>query len=293
MKRIFLLAMVFLVSSDQAWAQDGWYIGTDLGIMIAPGMNVNGTDNDWSTKCDLITNPTQAEIGDGCTSAPPPTSWANEVDGGRGILAALAVGYRRGHLRIEGEYFYQTTSYDDYSPTRIGDEETLTKADQELEIADGGVDDLLAHNFFGNLYYDFAPNSRITPYVGVGAGVARVSLDYFSRWKRNDDPDQITTFRDPVLKARIAGTTTIGMAKLSDTLLAYQAVAGVDYQVSERITMGFKVRWVNFGEFEDGAEWDQLRSHESTVGRDFRVRYVATTDDISFWGISFNTKYQF
>ena len=121
MKQIFLLAVVFFVSSDQVWAQDGWYIGTDLGITIAPGMNVNGTDNDWSTKCDLITNPTQAEIGDGCTSAPPPTSWSNEVDGSRGMLAALAVGYRRGHLRVEGEYFYRTTSYDDYSPTRIAE----------------------------------------------------------------------------------------------------------------------------------------------------------------------------
>ena len=49
-------------------------------------------------------------------------------------MAALAVGYRRGHLRIEGEYFYGTTSYDDYPPTRIGDEETLTKADQELDV---------------------------------------------------------------------------------------------------------------------------------------------------------------
>ena len=293
MKQKLLLVLVLFVFSGSAGAQDGWYMGTDLGVTIAPGMNVHGTDNDWSTKCDLITNPTQAEIGDDCTSAPPPTSWTNEVDGGPGILAALALGYRRGHLRIEGEYSYLTTSYDDYSLTRIGDEETLTKADQELAIADGGVGDLLAHLFLGNLYYDFAPNSRITPYVGVGTGVARTSLDYYSRWKRNDDPDQIKTFNDPVLRARIAGTTTIAMAKLSDTLLAYQAVAGVDYQVSEPITVGLKVRWVNFGEFEDGAEWNQLRSHDSTVGRGFRVRYAATTDDISSWGISFTMKYQF
>ena len=293
MRQKFLLVMVFLVFSGQAWAQDRWYVGMDLGVTMAPGINVNGTDNDWSTKCDLITNPTQAEVGDGCTSAPPPTAWVNEVDGGRGILTALALGYRRGHLRIEGEYFYRTTTYDDYSPTRIGDEESLTKADQELEIADGGIDDLLAHNFFANLYYDFAPNSRVMPYLGIGAGGARVSLDYFSRWKRNDDPDQIKTFEDPVLKARIAGTTTIGMAKLADTLTGYQAIAGVDYQVSEPFTVGFKVRWVNLGEFEDGAEWNQLRSHDSTVGRGFRVRYVATTDDISFWGGSFNMKYQF
>ena len=65
------------------------------------------------------------------------------------------------------------------------------------------------------------------------------------------------------LNRNVAGTTTIGRAKFSDTLFGYQVIAGVDYQVSEPVSIGLKFRWADFGEFEDGEEWDQLRSHES------------------------------
>ena len=96
------------------------------------------------------------------------------------------------------------------------------------------------------------------------------------------------------LNRRLAGTTTIGRAKLSDTLFGYQAVAGVDYPVSEPVTIGLKFRWANFSEFEGGKEWNQLRSHESTNMRSGDpVRYKVSTDDIQFWGVSFNMKYQF
>ncbi len=67
----------------------------------------------------------------------------------------------------------------------------------------------------------------------------------------------------------------------------------MDYRVSEPFTIGLKLRWTDFGEFEDGKEWDQLRSHESTNNRGDRVRYKVTTDDIQFWGVSLNMKYQF
>ena len=60
---------------------------------------------------------------------------------------------------------------------------------------------------------------------------------------------------------------TIGIGKLSDTLLGYQALVGLDYRVSDGFTVGVKARRVGFGQFEAGEEWDQLRSHESTIGR--------------------------
>ena len=67
-----------------------------------------------------------------------------------------------------------------------------------------------------------------------------------------------------MLNRIVAGTTTIARAKLSDTLFGYQVLAGVDYQVSEPVSIGLKFRWADFGEFEsDPREWDQLRSHES------------------------------
>ena len=123
--------------------------------------------------------------------------------------------------------------------------------------------------------------------------MTRVSLDYFSRWKRNDDPDAITTFVDPALRQKVAGITTLAMAKLSDTLFGYQGIAGLDYQINDKLSLGLKVRWASFREFEDEREWDQLRSHDSTVGRGFRVRYRATTNDIQFGGVSLNLKYRF
>ena len=49
-----------------------------------------------------------------------------------------------------------------------------------------------------------------------------------------------------------------------------------------------------FQEFEsEEMEWNQLRSHESTVGRGEPILYTVTTDDTQFWGANLSLKYQF
>ena len=98
---------------------------------------------------------------------------------------------------------------------------------------------------------------------------------------------------DRDLNAKLAGTTTTGSAKLSDRLFGYQVLGGGDYKVNDSISVGVKFRWVDFAEFMDGAEWEQLRSHDSTNDRGDRVIYTATTSDIKFWSISFNMKFHF
>ena len=42
MKKLLLVGMVIalVVSSDPVLAQDGWYMGMDLGAAVAPGMDV-------------------------------------------------------------------------------------------------------------------------------------------------------------------------------------------------------------------------------------------------------------
>lgn len=309
--KILLCVMTFVMFPVHAWAKDGWYMGMDLGFAMAPGIEVKGGDDDVGTTCDeffIRSGPGVSEKINRKDCNPAPTSFSNEVDGGTGILAGASLGYRRGNFRVEGEYFYRTTTYDGRSDTRIGDVVTGDKSERELEIADGGVDDVLSHNFFANLYYDFNSDSRFTPYVGVGVGVARVSMDFFSRWKRNGDPTKIKTFENTQthdfnisdgertsLHSILAGTTTIADKKLTDTLFGYQILAGVDYRVIDPVSIGLKFRWADFGEFEsDRHEWDQLRGHESARapgGR--RVLYKVTTDDIYFWGLSLNMKYAF
>ena len=299
----------FLVFPQRALAADGWYMGMDLGFAKAPGIEVAGTDNDVPTTCDgyFVTGVSECN--------PSPTAWSNDLDGGTGILAGAALGYRLGDFRVEGEYFYRTTTHDTRSNNSVGDADTQRKEEQEIEIAESGVDDVLSHNFFANLYYDFNTDSRFTPYVGVGVGVAQVSLDYFSRWKRNHDPRFISTFpaeksvayqnaspmqkqtmnADNPMNRQLAGRTTIADKKLTDTLFGYQILAGVDYRVSDPVSIGLMFRWADFGEFEsERHEWDELRGHESRRapgGR--RVLYQVTTDDIQFWGLSLNVKYAF
>lgn len=306
---LVLICMALLLFPGQALAKDGWYMGMDLGFAKAPGIEVAGTDDDVATTCDGFFVPGIAECN------PPPTAWSNALDGGTGILAGASLGYRRGNFRVEGEYFYRTTTHDTRSNNSVGDADTQRKEQQEIETAESGVDDVLSHNFFANLYYDFNTDSRFTPYVGVGVGAAQVSLDYFSRWKRNDDPRFISTFpaekssayqdaspeqkqmmnaANPINR-QLAGTTTIADRKLTDTLFGYQIVAGVDYRVSDPVSIGLKFRWADFGEFEsERHEWDQLRSHESARGPNrARVTYRVMTDDIQFWGLSLNMKYAF
>ena len=81
---------------------------------------------------------------------------------------------------------------------------------------------------------------------------------------------------------------------MTDTLLGFQALAGVDYQVSEPLTIGLKFRYAMFGEFEDDSEYTRLRGHASVAGNSLKpVSYYIRTDDIEFWGVSLNMKYQF
>ena len=301
-KILFVLVVMGLVfSSAPVLAKDGFYIGGDLGIAMAPGMDVTSSDNDTRTVCDGFINPNPAAD---CVRTP--SSWPNEFDGGTGILAGAALGYRMGSFRVEGEYFYRSATHDSMDPIDDvgGAAVNVEKARQELDLQDGGLDDVLSHNFFANLYYDYRSNSKFTPYVGFGIGFSQVSLDYFNRWRRNADPQYISTFDDVAgltqdekddLNRKVAGTTTIARAKLSDTLFGYQVIAGVDYQVTDPVSIGLKFRWADFGEFEsDPREWDQLRSHESALGPGGgRVRYKVMTDDIQFWGVSLNMKYQF
>ncbi len=241
-----LLVMGLVLSSGPVLAKDGFYIGGELGIAVAPGMDIEAWDTDVATQCDKFIN----NDGSGDYLVTPVKTcgqsnrddfaWLQQFDGGSGILAGAAIGYRMGSFRVEGEYLYRNTTYDELDEGEAIRGNFQQGKDKELRIVEGGVDDVLSHNFFANLYYDYRSDSKFTPYVGVGVGFSRVSLDFYNRWARHYEPDRIPTFDDAasgsdaekdMLNERLVGTTTIGRAKLSDTLFGYQVLAGVDYQV--------------------------------------------------------------
>ncbi len=294
LKKFLPLAIAWLTFCSPARSQDGPYLQLGLALTVAPPVNATGSDNDWSTECDRIINPDGLEITDECDAIPGPTEWKNAFGSGSGLGSGLALGYRWGSWRIEGEYFHRSTIYDQRADIAIVDDATLDKQEQEIERAVGGLDNALAHHLFANAYRDFAVGPALVAYAGAGAGVANTSLYYFTHWKRNDDPSHIKTFTDSDLNAKIAGSTTIGSARLSDRLASYQLLAGAAYQIGDRAALDFKLRWGTCGRFEsEKIEWDQLRSHDSTVGRGEPVLYSIATDDTHFWAAGFSLLYQF
>ena len=301
-------ALMLLVLPGRARAQDGWYMGMQLGAAAAPGMDVKtGGLDDWSSsdvssvRCDVTLNPDRVQVEPGvCSDTPQPWGPLEEAfDGGAGILAGMALGYRMRSFRVEGEYVYRSTTHDDtavphhpetnYDPTR----------DAAFDMVRDAVDDVASHSAFANLYYHFRSGSQVSPYFGVGVGFSVVSVEYRTLWHRTRTLENIRIFdpageRGEEMNRRLLGTNTIDRARLSDSLLGYQAVAGLDYRVGGRVTLGFRLRWVGFGDFDDESEYDHLRGHESVAGNPpVPVTYYVRTEDIGFLAVSLGMKSRF
>ena len=99
------------------------------------------------------------------------------------------------------------------------------------------------------------------------------------------------------IRRNLAATTTSKQAELHDRLTGYQVLGGVDYAMSDAVSLGIKGRWVRFGRFAaEDIEWERLRSHASELRLDGSepVRFRIRTDGaLSFVGVSLAMRYTF
>lgn len=303
---------IALLTPGLVQAGTGFYLSSDLGVNFAPVLKTVGGDNDRASRYDEYFNPNYAttegydphrpDIGD---------SWKNRFDSSKGILAGAAVGYRLrerypkyllGGFRLEAEYFFRSSEYDQtVQDTSVG-EQTTEKATGETELGLERIGAIDSHNVFVNLYFDYINSGRFTPYLGIGIGTGSTDVDYGALYKRFSDPKFINTgngylFGEALAeyKSRLAGTATIEQAELSDTLHGYQALLGVDYALTDTLSLGLKGRWVAWGSFSDGGSYDQLRSHPSNLRLNGSepVTYRIRTDDMKIFAVSLNLKYGF
>ena len=329
MKRIFVLLIVGIVACPlvpiPVQAGSGWYLSSELGVNVASGLDTTGSSNDRASVCDEYINPlyreveTSAEVDPGgkpystynCTgpNRGSGSGWRNEFDGATGILAGAAVGYGftgqnpnsllRG-FRVEVEYFYRQSNYDQTSEILTQSGESRDKIRDEIVRTTDRIGSLSSHNLFGNLFYDFVNTSRFTPYIGIGGGVGFTEMEYGGLWARNPDPDRIRTgvgLPNAVeIRRNLAGTVSVAQTRLRDTLYGFQILFGVDYAITEATSLGLKGRWVRFSTFrDDRVDWGLLRSHPPNLRKDGSepVWSRFKTDDVEFFGVSVNLKYHF
>lgn len=309
---LMLVLTIFVMVPNRTQAHsEGFYISGDIGGNFASGLGTTGFSNDRASVCDEFINPNYATVPN-CTDSNRGggAGWDNTFDGATGILAGGAIGYSfvghiqnknspLGGLRVELEYFYRQSNYDETSdvPAAFGD--TGDKLAGEIVRAVDRIGSVTSHNLFGNLFYDFRSTSRFTPYIGIGGGLGFTDMEYGSVWARNPDPDKITTgeglSNQEAVRRNLAGTVSVAQKTLSDTLYGLQLLFGVDYALTETTSLGLKGRWVKFNSFTDRFVWDPLRSHEPNVRLDGSepVHGWLDTSDLEFFGVSLNMKYRF
>jgi opacity protein-like surface antigen len=210
--------------------------------------------------------------------------WENEFEGATGILAGAAAGYSFagqapnqpwGGLRVELEYLYRQSNYDQTADIFGGAGTQQDKLADEIVQATDRIGSMTSHNLFGNLFYDFSNTSRFTPYIGIGGGVGFTDMEYGSVWARNSDASRISTGdglpNADMINQNLASTASFEDTTLSDTLWGFQFLFGVDYAMTEAMSLGLKGRYVMFNSFDSGQGslvWDPLRGHQPNLRLD-------------------------
>ena len=313
---LMLVLAAFVMAPGWAQAGSGFYVSSDLGANFASSVEFSGDSNDVASHCDGLTNPGLGGCNpnDFAYTGKFAQDWWADFDRGRGILAGAAVGYSfadqnpnspLGGFRIELEYFYRESEYDQTSKITRASATTKQKIDRG-EFQSGPFERLgsiTSHNLFGNLYYDFANTGRFTPYIGVGGGFGVTDADWSSNWTRTTNQDDLRKgliaddradlAANAVYVDNLAGSSSIAHTTFSDTLWGLQVLFGVDYALTDAVSLGLKGRYVKFGDFTGDLVWDPLRSHAPRVGPNQPVSGNMKTDDIEFFGISLNMKYHF
>ena len=312
---LLMFVIVAWMVANPAQAGSGFYVSGEVGANFASGLDTTGTSNDRASWCDEYINPRYQEY-ERCTGPDRSVGgrWENEFDGATGILAGAAAGYSfagqnqnspLGGLRVELEYFYRQSNYNQTADIPLGVGTQGQKLRDEIVQAIDRIGSMTSHNLFGNVFYDFVNTSRFTPYIGIGGGVGFTDMEYGSVWARNEDSMnadgsyKISTGADlpnyDEIRRNLAKTVSVGQATLSDVLLGFQILFGVDYAITEATSLGLKGRWVRFGSFSDDFIWDPLRSHPPNLRRDGSepVSGRLKTDNVEFFGLSVNLKYHF
>ena len=282
----------------------GFYVGVGHGLGNAGTVESSLFYVSHPTKCDVLlySDPGMAPIGVAECSDDNPRTRVNGFDPGTGFSSGLSAGYDLGRLRFEVEHLSRYQS-DDASPLRSagGGNEVLASKSGEWNPEDPPserISDFRAHQLFVNAYHDFENDSPWTPYAGIGVGWARASLRYGFRFVRKtleqgyQDVDAPLTPADR--PAAAAGTLSLPDAGITENVFGFQSLAGVDYALGGKTSIGVKVRWARFGEMSDSVTYRLIRSH-APVRADGKTPFTGQLkfDGIEYRGVTLGLRYLF
>ena len=226
--------VMILTASGEAGAEpgrSGWYIGGGIGANWTSRMDQEGWNRDTycypdSAACD-VPGPSENISG---------YRWMYDLGMDAGSAFEVSVGRMFNRWRLEFSAAQRNNAIEQKF-------KSITFLDGRVDAPPSGntvtsnsmtrIDDLTTRTLSLNAYYDFTNVfERITPYLGVGLGVAFVEISgvHFS-----------TQYEDPARDLSRFDSTQD--ADLSDTVFVGHVYAGTDYSLTDETLLGVKLTY--------------------------------------------------
>lgn len=254
-KSAFAALAAMTAASGAAYAED-YYVSLSGGVSLLSDSDNDGAFDGAFTTGEGTAIPAGTVLPDGT-----PVGWTTDFD--TGYAFGGAIGKKFGALRGEVEVAYQSNKVASHAGVEAAsialdgeDAGVLITGSPNLGVS---VGDLVADgrgdvsNLFvmANLFYDFDMGGLVTPFIGAGAGVGFVDVDY--------SPSGVAVIQDDA------------------TAFAYQAIAGLAYEVSPSIdlTLAYRYRATTDVSVEAdlfAADFD-IENSASVVEAGLRVRF--------------------
>ena len=262
--RSFLMA-VATASVLPAGAQS---IVVDVGRGSIGDYVVVSRSNDRSSVCDEYINPNALGVP-GCATPERGAGdgWSAPFSDGRGLLAGAGVEFDiGGPLSLAIDYSRVEAVFDQTVASTNAQGVDFEKLSNELEVGQERLGALRTHGVHGVLNLYPIRSGLIRPYGGIGLGYAALRANFGWNWRRSADPLAITTGRGQLnfdeIRRNLAGTVSRGAALFSENVHVFVYVGGVDFAVSDRLSVGVRARRIQYPSVEVGPYvGETLRSH--------------------------------
>lgn len=294
----FVAAAWLAVLYTDAQGQD--YVSVEFGGHHAPALTFINTSSYYAIVCHEFYEPIRPDPG--CLD-PKRTVDFNHA---RGLTGSLALGIRFTSLLIaELEYLGHHSGFSQNIDAAPGAGIVKYVWDPGIFLARETLGDITSHSLMLNLYVALAPPRRgpWIPYVGAGAGLSRVSMHYAWSWFRNPFPGGIVDRRgsseDDWIRNWLGINMSLGNAELQDYVFAWQALIGLDYMMTRRVSLGAKLRFVDFVKFgSDALGLDPLgtlprNEHLVHLTKDRRVNVFVGTSELQTVSLALVMRYHF
>lgn len=279
-----------LVSVTEVSAQDrrtsGWYVSGGLGGNLVYGLDQAGSNTESTCY------PTSACF-DLDLREIPGYRWRYDPSVGRGIGFEAAVGRVFDRTRIEVSFAHRRNNVDQGPPLEITYlDGTSAGASSFLglglaqAVSRQFMEDQVTRSVSLNAYYDLPIGpQRITPYVGVGTGVAFVELTRIFFSIEYTDPSGEGTHYDPPLSFYNSKQDT----RLSDTVFAGHVYAGADYSLGDRTAIGLKMAYSRVDDVEHTGTYEYHPYFEADPSFTNKNTFSAMNQ----WSVTLNVRFLF